>query len=253
MNLHYPKTMLRALFLTILLTLSHAVAQNEGVKVVFRLLCFEQRDGIDALWVTQPGADAGNKEVVLFTGGFSEEHEGVFAAGKAELFVEETRPDGTKSRKVLASGKLADSPRQAFLLIPTGEKSGPIYRILCFDDRESAFPMGATRLINLATFPVRLAIAEKELPPIEPGGMQIYPMVKTVDEWNMFKARIDFGVKADQWVPVSTQSWKASDQKRDWVVTSFSAETRQPVVRLYKDIPPWRKPNLEIGKPEGQP
>ena len=98
--------MLRALFLTILLTLSHAVAQNEGVKVVFRLLCFEQRDGIDALWVTQPGADAGNKEVVLFTGGFSEEHEGVFAAGKAELFVEETRPDGTKSRKVLASGKI---------------------------------------------------------------------------------------------------------------------------------------------------
>ncbi|MCB1132462.1 MAG: hypothetical protein KDN05_15150 [Verrucomicrobiae bacterium] len=152
--------------------------------------------------------------------------------------------------KLVAEGKLASGAKQAFVLIPTDDESGPLYRVVAFDDSEKAFPMGATRVINLAPFAIRLKLAGVDIPPIKPGGVASYPLVKKVDEWNMYSARIEFEVAKDQWVAVANQSWKASDRKRDWVITRFNLENRQPAIKLYRDVPPWRVE--ELAKPEGE-
>lgn len=135
---------------------------------------------------------------------------------------------------------------QVFFLLPETKQGGPVYRVLAFDDEERSFPMGATRVINLAPFQIRLNLAGSDLAPIKPGGMAVYPQVKVVDEWNMYTARIDFFAK-EQWVPVATQSWKASDRKRDWVITQMDMATNSPAIRLYQDIPPWREEALPVG------
>ena len=155
------------------------------------------------------------------------------------------------TQALVADGALGRGERQAFVLIPTDEKTGPIYRVVAFDDSEASFPMGATRVINLAPFPIRLNLAGADMPPIKPGGIGMYPMIKKVDEWNMYTARIDFEVKQDQWVAVATQSWKASERKRDWVITRFDAVAKQPAIRLYQDIPPGRAEKLPAGVPAG--
>ena len=74
--------------------------------------------------------------------------------------------------------------------------------------------------------------------------------IKQVDEWNMFTARIDFSVEGDKWVPVATQSWKASNRKRDWVITHVDPATKEPAIRLYQDIPPWHDEKLPGGTPD---
>ncbi len=222
-----------------------ALAQNGGTEVTFRILCFEHRNDITS--VLAPGNDAQRIEVPLYTNEFSDQMKARFIGGKASFYIEETGADGKPARKVVAEGKLAAGNRQAFVLIPTDGEKGPTYRVVAFDDREESFPMGATRVINLAPFPIRLNLAGADMEPIKPGGLGLFPMVRKVDEWNMYSARIDFEVQPEQWVAVATQSWKSSDGKRDWVVTRFDQATRQPAIRLYQDIPPWRKKVLPVG------
>lgn len=222
-----------------------------GTEVSFRVLCFEHRDNVTS--VLAPGDDAAKIEVPLYTNEFSDPLKARFTGGKAAFYVEEKLPDGKIGRKLVAEGSLGKGTRQAFVLIPTDQKTGAIYRIVAFDDAEESFPMGATRVINLAPFPIRLNLAGADMEAIKPGGIGVYPMVKKVDEWNMYTARIDFEVQEGQWVGVSTQSWKASERKRDWVVTRYDQATRQPAIRLYQDVPPWRKQQLPTGTGGGNP
>ena len=227
-----------------------APGQDRGREVIFRVLCFEHVGGLTSAYAQAAGKEGGKVEVPLFTSEFSGEFKGLFAGGKASLFTEEPGPDGKPARKVVAQGPLANAPRQAFILVPaTAPAAGLVYQIVAWDDRESAFPMGGTRVVNFAPFPVRLHLAGADLPPIPPGGSRVYPQVKTVDEWNMYSVRIDFATAADTWVPVATQSWKASPRKRDWVITRFNPANRQPVIRLYQDVPPWRLPKLPAPAP----
>lgn len=219
--------------------------QEEGRKVKFRLLCYEHAKEVLKGNVLTDGGKT--QEVEFFTGGFGPQIIGRFTDGKARFFVDSRGPDGKTVRKIVAEGALGPSEVQMFLLFPETKNEGPVYKILSFDDLETSFPMGATRLINLATFPVRLNLAGADLPPVKPGGLQVFPQVKQVDEWNMFTARIDFGVEPEKWVPVATQSWKASDRKRDWVITHVDPVTKAPAVRLYQDIPPWRETVLPVG------
>lgn len=217
---------------------------SQGDEISFRVLCFEHRDNVTS--VLAPGGDSAKIVVPLFTSDFSDVIKARFAGGKAAFYVEEPAPDGKVQPKIVAEGSLAKGLRQAFVLIPTDAKTGPVYRIVAFEDGEETFPMGSTRVINLAPFPIRLNLAGADMDPIKPGGIGIYPMVKQVDEWNMYTAKIQFGVAEGQWVDVSTQSWKANAGKRDWVISRFDAATKQPVIRLYQDIPPWRKTVLPV-------
>lgn len=224
-----------------------ATAQDDGRTVIFRVLCLEHAGGLISAFAPAPGKEGAKIEVPLFTSEFSGEMKGVFTGGQAALFTEQDGPDGKPARKVVARGALAASPRQAFLVVPAGEQAKDkslVYQIVAYDDREDGFPMGSTRVVNFAPFPVRLNLAGADLPPIPPAGSKVYPQVRTVDEWNMFSVRIDFAADGTNWVPVASQSWKASERKRDWVVTRFDAAARQPIIRLYQDIPPWRQPKV---------
>jgi hypothetical protein len=221
-------------------------AQDNARTVKFRVLCYEHVNGVIEGFA--PAAGGNKVPVNFYTGGIGPQIEGRFAGDRAVLFAEKPGPDGKTVRTVLADGKLDSSPLQLFLLLPENKKQpdGPIYRLLAFDDSEAKFPMGATRVINLAPHDIRLNLAGADLEPIKPGGMKVYPQVKTVDEWNMFTARVDF-LADEQWVAVATQSWKASDRKRDWVITQINPLTKSPAISLYQDIPPWREAQLPVG------
>jgi len=244
MSLHPMKTMV-CLIGAVLTPLVPLAAQDDARPVKFRVLCYEQVRDIVKGFVMSGGGD--KQEVTFYTGGFGPQVSGSFTDGKVRFYEEKPGPEGTVVRSVVGEGKLADSPEQLFFLLPENKPNLPTYRVLAFDDQEKSFPMGATRVINMTPFHVRLTLAGKDLEPIKPGGMAVYPQVKAVDEWNMFTARIDFFAKA-QWVPVSSQSWKASDRKRDWVITQIDPATHSPTIRLYQDIPPWRETVLPVGK-----
>jgi hypothetical protein len=214
-----------------------------GTEISFRVLCFEQRDGVTSAMV--PAGDGNKVEVPFYTSDFSPLLKAKFAGGKAAFYVEETLPNGKPQNKLVAEGKLASGTRQAFILIPNEPSEGPVYRIVAFDDSGESFPMGGLRVINLAPFPIRLNLAGTDTAPIKPGGVGMYPMVKKADEWNMYTARIQFGVADQKWVDVATQSWKASDRKRDWVIARFDPATKQPAIRQYQDIPPWKSGGAE--------
>lgn len=230
-----------------LLVPSLATAQQDAGRVVkFRVLCYEHIEGTLGANVM---AENGNPVAVdFYTGGFGPQLNGRFTDGKARFFVESPGPDGKPKRTVVAEGNLVDSAVQMFLLFPEKKEQGSHYRILAFDDQEKSFPMGSTRVINLAAQPVRMTFAGAVMPPIKPGGVQTFPQVKAVDEWNMFTANIDLGLEDGQWATIATQSWKASDRKRDWVITHVDPLTRSPAIRLYQDIPPWREVRLTGGE-----
>jgi hypothetical protein len=221
------------------LTAGTAPAQESGRVVKFRVLCFEHV--ADTFSATANSGNGSPLEFDFYTGGFGPQLVGSFTDGKARFFIETPGPDGKPVKKVVAEGNLVASNSQMFLLFP-GKEGGMPYRIHAFDDLEKSFPMGATRVINLAANPIRLTIAGAVMPPIKPGGLQTFPQVKAVDEWNMFSATIAIGLEGDQWVPISTQSWKASDRKRDWVIAHIDPLTSKPATRLYQDIPPWLTP-----------
>jgi hypothetical protein len=147
---------------------------------------------------------------------------------------------------VVAEGDLAESPMQMFVMLPQTKPNGPLYRVLAFADDEKAFPMGATRVVNLASVEIRLNLAGTDHAAIKPGAVAIYPQVKVVDEWNMFTARIDI-LAEQKWVPAATTSWKASNRKRDLVIIQMDPATGNPLIRLYQDTPPWRESKLPEG------
>jgi hypothetical protein len=212
---------------------SHSAIAQEARTVDFRVLCYQHVNEVKFVSMV-PTAGAA-VQVPLPTSGFGEDTKGVFADGMVRFIAENSNPP-----KVVAEGKLAKSDRQVFLFLPSPDASKMPYRVVALDDDEKAFPMGSTRVLNLAPVKVRLNFSGADLPAIPPGSIAVYPKVTTVDEWKMFPARIDIDNGKGGWRAVSNQSWKASDTKRDLVITTLDMKTKQPAIRMYQDIPPWR-------------
>jgi len=80
-------------------------------------------------------------------------------------------PDGKTTYPVLANAKLPDGIKRALVvLFPNPANAEPGYRTLVFDHDPATFPLGVYRMVNLAPFPVRGAVADV---PVEakPGGI----------------------------------------------------------------------------------
>lgn len=237
------------LFATVSFVSLISAQAQEGRAVTFRAMCYQHMGEVTEVSLPSPGGE-GKTQIPLPTSGFTPDIKATFADGLARFTVDKTDPTTGKSGPtVVAEGKLASGERQVFLLLPSPDKK-LVYRVYAMNDDEKTFPMGATRVMNLASLKIRLNLAGADLPPIPPGEVVVYPPVKKVDEWGMYTARIDFDNGKGGWVPVSTQSWKTSDRKRDLVITMLDPKTRQPSIRLYQDIPPWRQEVLPVG---GQP
>lgn len=222
---------------------------QEARTVTFRAMCYQHMGEITEVSLPAPGGE-GKTLIPLPTSGFTPDIKASFTGGVVRFTVDKANPASGKTEpKVVAEGKLASGDRQMFLLLPSPDKE-VVYRVHAMNDDEKSFPMGATRVMNLAALKIRLNLAGADLPPIPPGDVVVYPPVKKVDEWGMYTARIDFDNGKGGWVPVATQSWKTSERKRDLVITMLDPKTRQPSIRLYQDIPPWRQEVLPVG---GQP
>lgn len=216
-------------------------------EVSFRTLCTESREQVVS--VVPPKGNSRKVVVPLYVGSFSELITAKFAGRKAAFYGDGKQVKGKAGRKLMAEGPLASGSRQAFIVVPAGEAADTIYRIHAFDDSDGVFSMGSTRVLNLTPFPLRLNVAGTEREPIEPEGSGMYPLCEEVDDWNMYKVGIDLKIDGNQWQTIATQSWKASDRKRDWVIISYDAASKQPAIRIYQDIPPWLAVDLT---PEGR-
>jgi hypothetical protein len=223
------------------ISLSVLPAQSETRVVKFRVLCQEHVKGVLKGFVA--GTTVKKQEVEFLSGGFGPQLGGKFADGKVRFYAEMPGPDGKPVPTVVGEGDLVASPMQMFFLLPQTRPNAPIYRVMAFPDEEKAFPMGATRVVNLAPMEIRLTLAGIDQPAIKAGGVAVYPQSKVVDEWNMFSARIDIYAEK-KWVPAVTQSWKASNRKRELVIFQVDLATQTPTIRMYQDIPPWRETKL---------
>jgi hypothetical protein len=231
-----PVMMMRLLPL-LALALTATSAFGQGRKVAFRTLCLDHANNLTEL--TLPAAKAGEAAVAvpLYTASTSEVIEAVFPGTDAVLYVK----GGTADKPVIAAkAPLAKSDRQLFVLMPGPAGEGkPAYIMRAYDDDLNAFKLGAVRAINLAPVPVRFVVSGATTPQIPADKHAIFPQSTKVDEYNMYPVAVEFLSGNGSWVKGYSASWKASDQRREIVVTLVDGKFKQPTVKIFSDVPPW--------------
>lgn len=238
-----PHTPVKSIVATFtLLALSTLAAQAQR-KVLFRTLCLEHRDGVTEAFAPSANPEQPHK-VPLYTSGISPVFETTFPTSDAALFVDTTDANGKPQRKIVAKGSLANGERQLFILIPSTEKDGPTYQIRAYPDDTKAFALGSVMALNLSPVPIRFEISGSTTPEVPANKVALFPTPKKVNEYNMYPVAVEFKSGNGQWIRGQSTSWKASERKRDIVVTLVDMKFKQPQVRLFTDIPPWTdRPN----------
>jgi hypothetical protein len=235
------KTLLALLSITFSMLASHA---QEGRKVSFRTLCLEYSKGIESVVIPAASADQSQK-VQLYTD-VSPVVDGVFKTNEASFFIEKAGPDGKPLRELVGKAMLGKSNRQLFVFVPGVEGEGKLpYLVRSFDDDVPSFAMGSVRAINLAPVPVRFVLSGETTPQIPSAKYAQFPHSKKVNDYNMYPVVVEFLSANGQWVKGQSVSWKATDRRREIVVTMVDSRFKQPVVRMYTDFPPWLEKPLE--------
>jgi hypothetical protein len=226
-----------------LTSLSHAV---EGRKIEFRTLCLEQAGGIEKVVI--PNGDGGKgPEVPLYTD-ISPVVQGVFKSNEASFYIEKAGPDGKPVLELVCKTPIGKSDRQLFLFLPGEKGEGkPVYQVRSFDDDTTTFGMGFIRAINLAPVPVRFVVSGATSPEVPPGKFAQFPHSKRVNDYNMYPVVVEFQSASGEWVKGQSVSWKATERRREIVLTLVDSRFKQPTVRMYTDFPPWME-----STPEGQ-
>lgn len=222
------------------------LAAQEERKIAFRTLCLGISEGVDR--VVFPGRDEGSViEIPLYTE-ISPVIEATFTGDKAEFFVED-RDESAEApgQRLVAGGKLAGTERQLFVFVPIGPEISQQarYQVICYDDGEQSFSMGHIRAINLAPGPVRFVLAGRTTPEIAPTKAAQFAHVDDVNEYGMYPVVVEFRNDAGEWIKGQSVSWKATDRRREVVVTMVDPRFKQPAVRMYSDLPPW----IEVSAP----
>jgi len=219
------------------LALSATSAFGQGRKVAFRTLCLDHAKDLTELVLPAAKAGEAGVAVPLYTASTSEVIEATFTTTDAVLYVKGSTPD---KPVIAAKAPLAKSDRQLFVLMPGPEGEGkPAYIMRAYDDDLTAFKLGSVRAINLAPVPVRFVISGATTPQIPADKYAVFPQSTKVDEYNMYPAAVEFLSGNGTWVKGYSASWKASDQRREIVVTLVDGKFKQPVVKIFSDVPPW--------------
>lgn len=209
-------------------------------KVAFRTLCLDLVENIDRVVLPAESPDT-KQEIQLYTN-LSPVVESVFRSGEVKFYVEVQDADGGLKLELAAKGQLGRSGRQLMLFVPTGSKPGSgklPYMLKCYNDDLDSFGMGHVRAINMAPVPVRFVISGKTTPEIPAGKFAQFPHSTKVNEFNMYPVVTEFLDRKGDWVKGQSVSWKATERRRDIVVTLIDSRFKQPAVRIYTDIPPW--------------
>jgi len=214
-----------------------AASAQEVRKVKFRTLCFAHAKGITELTIPAAKASQPGVAVPLYTASISPVIEGSFATPDAVFYGKATGADGKPA--VAAKVPLGKSARQLFFFMPAKEGSPTPYEVRVFEDDTDAFKLGSIRAINLAPNPVRFTLGEVEQPEIAVGQSIIFPQAAKKDEFNMYPVTLAFPDAQGKWAKVYSATWKASNERREIVVTLVDEQFKQPTVKVYPDIPPW--------------
>ncbi len=219
--------------------LSSVLSAQEARKVQFRTLCLEQIKDLEKVLLVAGDGKSKSLEVILYTD-ISPVIEGKFTTDEAIFSIEKSGPDGKPQQIPVGRAKLGKSARQLFLFVPGGGGEGKLpYQVIAYDDDQKSFGMGQIRAINLAPVPVRFVLSGEVTPQIPPGKYAQFPHATKVDEYNMYSVVVEFLSANGEWVKGQSVSWKASDQKREVVVTLVDMKSKQPSVRNFGDFPPW--------------
>lgn len=219
-----------------------ALFAQEGRKIQFRTLCLEQIEGLDKVFLPTGVDPAQSQEVILYTD-VSPIVEGTFKTSEAVFCTMKSGPDGKPLRVTVGKVSLGKSERQLFLFVPSGGGEGKLpYLVQAYDDDLKSFAMGSVRAINLAPVPVRFVLSGATTPQIPPGKFAMFPHSKKVDEYNMYPVAVEFLSASGEWVKGQSVSWKASNRRREIVVTLVDMKFKQPTVQTFSDFAPWVAP-----------
>lgn len=212
-------------------------AQGER-RIQIRTLCLEQVNGLEKVRLFAGEESKEDPEVILYNE-VSPVIEATFKINEAVFYTEQIGPDGKIVRTPVGKVTLGKSPQQLFVFIPGGGKGNLPYQIMAYDDDLKTFAAGHIRAINLAPVPVRFVISGTVTPPIPAGKYAVFPQSAKVDEYNMYPAVTEFQSANGEWVKGQSTSWKASDRRREVVITTVDLKYKQPNVQLFSDFPPW--------------
>ncbi|MCW1887539.1 hypothetical protein OKA04_22575 [Luteolibacter flavescens] len=221
----------------LVLILADATAQ-EARRIKFRAVCLAHAGEVKKvrlLAASQP------VEIDLITGDFTREAEATVAGGTLRFALPDAGADGEP--EVVATVDALEGERHLLVFVPgtTGERT---YRVLAIDDSEAAFPMGSSRLINLAPAKVRFTIGENSRE-LASGGTGDLPLPKKLNSMNQCPVQAAIAEPGGEWRVFSSTRWHATLQERSLVITFIDPSRGRPAFRRWADVPPWRRPKLD--------
>ncbi|MGL5018636.1 MAG: hypothetical protein ACRDBP_10900 [Luteolibacter sp.] len=208
-------------------------------------MCLGQVGGIETVVI--PIADGGKSvDIPLYTD-VSPVLQGVFKSNEAAFYIEKAGLDGKPTLELVGKTSIGKSDRQLFVFLPGEHGEGkPVYQVKSFDDDTTTFAMGSIRAINLAPVPVRYVLSGATTPEIPPGRYATFPHSKQVNDYNMYPVVVEFRSTTGEWIKGQSVSWKATNQRREIVLTLVDAQFKQPTVRMFTDFPPWMEKAPDI-------
>ena len=241
-SLNHPQALApvqHSIYLSSVIAVLAAVSQaQEERKISFRTLCLEQVGGIEKVVI--PIASGGKSaDIPLYTD-VSPVVQGIFKTNEAAFYIERAGPDGKPTLELVGKTPIGKSDRQLFVFLPGEQGEGKLtYQVRSFDDDTRTFGMGNIRAINLAPVPVRFVLSGATTPEIPPGKFAQFPHSKQVNDYNMYPVVVEFLSATGEWVKCQSVSWKATDRRREIVLTLVDTHFKQPTVRMFTDFPPW--------------
>jgi hypothetical protein len=223
-----------------------SLAQEER-KIAFRTLCLERVGGIENVVIPVTGGGK-SADIPLYTD-VSPVVQGVFKTNEAAFYIEKAGPDGKPALELVGKTAIGKSDRQLFVFLPGEQGEGkPAYQVRSFDDDTRTFGMGNIRAINLAPVPVRFVLSGATTPEIPPGRYAQFPHSGRVNGYNMYPVVVEFLSATGEWIKGQSVSWKATDRRREIVLTLVDTQFKQPTVRMFTDFPPWMERTPENAK-----
>lgn len=212
---------------------------QDGRRILFRTLCLEHANGIRNVVI--PGKIPGEAVKVQLYSDISPMLEGVVTGGEASFFIEKAAgPDGKPVRELIGKAAVGQSDHQLFIFMPGDSAAGSLpYQIRSFDDDIKSFALGSVRAINLAPVPIRFQLSGEVTPQIPATKYAHFPHSTKVNEYNMYPVVVEFLSGTGEWISGQSVSWKATDRRRDLVITMVDPRFKQPTVRMFSDFPPW--------------
>lgn len=225
----------------LLLVTPSLLAQNER-KVQIRTLCLGQVKDLEKVKLLLGDESKEDPEVILYNE-ISPPIVATLKTSEAVFGTVKPGPDGKPLRTVAARVTLGKAAQQLLVFVPSGGGEGKLpYNVIAYDDDLKTFPLGNVRAINLAPVPVRFILAGGVTPQIPPGKYAQFPHPAKRDEYNMYSVVTEFQSASGDWVKGQSTSWKATDRRREIVVTLVDMQYKQPTVQFFSDFPPGAEP-----------